>query len=63
MPTPSSMRMGADAIKFQTHVADAESTLDDQFRVPLVAKTPPVDHWRRMEFTREQGLNTLPTAN
>jgi len=46
---------GADAIKFQTHVADAESTLDDQFRVPLSGQDATRwDYWRRMEFTREQ---------
>ena len=47
---------GADAIKFQTHIAQAESTLKDQFRV---AGTFPqdatrLDYWRRMEFTPDQ---------
>jgi N,N'-diacetyllegionaminate synthase len=46
---------GADAIKFQTHIADAESTLDEQFRVQLSGQDATRwDYWRRMEFTRDQ---------
>jgi len=46
---------GADAVKFQTHIARHESTLDEPFR----AKIPGGDrtryeYWRRMEFTPEQ---------
>lgn len=45
-------KTGANAVKFQTHVADAESTLDEPFRVPL--DTPDetrMDYWRRTEFS------------
>ncbi len=46
---------GADAIKFQTHIADAESTLDEQFRIPLSGQDANRwAYWRRMEFTCEQ---------
>ena len=52
---------GADAIKFQTHIADAESTLDEAFRVKFSKQDATrFDYWRRMEFTSEQwsGLAT-----
>lgn len=64
---------GADAIKFQTHIAEAESTPGEPWRV----KFSPQDetryaYWRRMEFTeaqwqglaehaRERGLRFLST--
>lgn len=46
---------GADAVKFQTHIAEAESTPDEPWRVKfsLQDKTR-YDYWRRMEFTEEQ---------
>ena len=45
----------ADAIKFQTHVASEESTLEEPFRV-LFSKQDATryDYWRRMEFTPDQ---------
>jgi N-acetylneuraminate synthase len=46
---------GADAIKFQTHIAAEESTLDEPFRVTLSQQdTTRFEYWRRMEFTPEQ---------
>jgi N-acetylneuraminate synthase len=46
---------GADAVKFQTHIASAESTRDEEFRVPLSGQDATrIDYWRRMEFTAEQ---------
>ncbi len=46
---------GADAIKFQTHIADAESTLDEEFRVAFSKQDKTrYDYWKRMEFTPEQ---------
>ncbi len=46
---------GADAIKFQTHIAAAESTLDEQFRVKFSKQDATrFDYWKRMEFTSEQ---------
>ncbi len=45
---------GVDAIKFQTHIASAESTLDEKFRVPLSGQDATrYDYWKRMEFTKE----------
>lgn len=44
-----------DAVKFQTHVADAESTLDEQFRVNFSYEDATrYAYWQRMEFTAEQ---------
>jgi N-acetylneuraminate synthase len=46
---------GADAVKFQTHLASAESTLDEPFRVRFSRQDETrLDYWRRMEFTPEQ---------
>lgn len=46
---------GADAIKFQTHIAEAESTRDEPFRVRFSQQDATrFDYWRRMEFTPEQ---------
>jgi len=46
---------GADAIKFQTHIASAESTLDDEFRVKFSYQDQTrFDYWKRMEFTEQQ---------
>jgi N-acetylneuraminate synthase len=48
-------RAGADAVKFQTHLAAAESTSAEPFRI----RFSPQDadrhaYWKRMEFTAEQ---------
>lgn len=46
---------GLDAIKFQTHIAAAESTLDEPFRVKFSKQDETrYAYWKRMEFTREQ---------
>ena len=46
---------GADAIKFQTHIAAAESTLDEEFRVKFSKQDATrYGYWRRMEFEPEQ---------
>jgi len=46
---------GADAIKFQTHIAEEESTLDEPFRVKFSQQDATrYDYWKRMEFTEEQ---------
>ena len=48
-------RAGADAVKFQTHIASAESTPAEPWRVKfsLQDKTR-FDYWRRMEFSEDQ---------
>lgn len=46
---------GADAIKFQTHIAAAESTYDEAFRVKFSKQDATrYDYWHRMEFSAEQ---------
>jgi N,N'-diacetyllegionaminate synthase len=46
---------GADAVKFQTHIAAAESTLDEPFRVKFSKQDATrYGYWQRMEFTPEQ---------
>jgi N-acetylneuraminate synthase len=46
---------GADAVKFQTHIADAESTRDEPWRVAFSEQDAGrFDYWKRMEFTAEQ---------
>ena len=46
---------GADAIKFQTHIAAEESTPSEPWRIPFSKQdTSRYDYWRRMEFTFEQ---------
>jgi N,N'-diacetyllegionaminate synthase len=43
---------GVDAIKFQTHVASAESTRDESWRVNFSYEDASrFEYWRRMEFT------------
>jgi N-acetylneuraminate synthase len=65
---------GVDAIKFQTHLAARESSLDEPFRVALGGPDRTrYDYWKRMEFTeaqwvqlaahtRERGLMFLSSA-
>ena len=46
---------GADAVKFQTHIAAAESTRDEPWRVKFSPQDATrYDYWKRMEFTEEQ---------
>jgi N-acetylneuraminate synthase len=47
-------KTGADAVKFQTHIAAAESTRDDPFRVPIAGYVSRYEYWQAMEFTFEQ---------
>ena len=52
---------GADAVKFQTHIAQAESTPGEPWRVKFSRQDATrYDYWRRMEFSEEQwqGLRT-----
>ena len=45
-------KTGANAIKFQTHIANAESTLDEEFRIPMSSQYKNRwEYWKRMEFT------------
>jgi len=46
---------GADAVKFQTHIASAESTPGEQWRVKFSSQDETrYAYWKRMEFTESQ---------
>lgn len=46
---------GADGVKFQTHIAAAESTPAEPWRVKFSRQDATrYDYWKRMEFTEEQ---------
>ncbi|MCI0336611.1 MAG: N-acetylneuraminate synthase family protein [Acidobacteria bacterium] len=46
---------GVDVVKFQTHIAAAESTLSEPWRVKFSSQDATrYDYWKRMEFTEEQ---------
>ena len=46
---------GADAVKFQTHIAAAESSALEPWRVRFSPQDPSrYDYWKRTEFTEEQ---------
>lgn len=50
-------RAGADAVKFQTHIAEAESSPQEPWRVKFSPQDASrFDYWKRMEFTRQQWL-------
>ncbi len=54
-------RAGADAVKFQTHIAAAESTAAEPWRVKFSRQDATrFDYWKRMEFTADewQGLRS-----
>src|SRR5687768_9884132 len=45
---------GADAVKFQTHIAAAESTPSEPWRVRFSPQDETrYDYWRRMEFSED----------
>lgn len=46
---------GAHAVKFQTHIASAESTPSERFRVAFSRQDATrYDYWRRMEFAEDE---------
>lgn len=48
-------KTGADAIKFQTHIAVAESSIHEPFRVKFSKQDATrYEYWQRMEFSLEQ---------
>jgi N-acetylneuraminate synthase len=50
-------RAGADAVKFQTHIAAAESTPAEPWRVPFSPRDASrYDYWRRMEFNESEWM-------
>jgi len=49
---------GADAVKFQTHIASAESTPSEPWRIKFSKQDATrYDYWKRMEFSEEQWLD------
>jgi N-acetylneuraminate synthase len=55
---------GADAIKFQTHIAAAESTPGEPWRVKFSRQDATrYGYWQRMEFTEEQWRGLSAHAN
>ena len=48
---------GIDAIKFQTHIAEAESSIHEPFRIKFSNQDATrFNYWKRMEFTKEQWI-------
>jgi N,N'-diacetyllegionaminate synthase len=48
---------GVDAVKFQTHIAEAESSEFEPFRIQFSYEdNTRLDYWRRTEFTEEQWI-------
>lgn len=55
---------GADAVKFQTHIADEESTSSEPWRTKFSYQDETrLDYWRRMEFTEPQWLELKKHAD
>ncbi len=51
----SSAKAGADAIKFQLHLAEFESTPREKWRIKFSKQDKSrYDYWKRMEFSKEQ---------
>jgi N-acetylneuraminate synthase len=51
----AAVKGGADAVKFQTHIAEAESSPSEPWRVKFSPQDESrYDYWRRMEFSPEQ---------
>ena len=55
---------GVDAVKFQTHIAEIESTLDEPWRIVFSRQDQArFDYWKRMEFTPRQWQGLAEHAN
>ncbi|MFC4636290.1 N-acetylneuraminate synthase family protein [Dokdonia ponticola] len=49
---------GVNAIKFQTHIAQAESSIHEPFRIQFSKQDiTRYDYWKRMEFSQEQWID------
>lgn len=56
--------VGANAVKFQTHIADSESSFADKFRVNFSYEDKSrYEYWKRMEFTKKQWLELAKHAS
>lgn len=57
-------KTGVDAIKFQTHIANSESTYDEKFRVKFSKQDKTrFDYWKRMEFSFNEWKELKEHAN
>ena len=57
-------KTGVQAIKFQTHIAEAESSPNEKFRVNVFPQDENrYEYWRRMEFTEAQWVGLMKHAN
>jgi len=55
---------GAHAVKFQTHIAEAESTPEEPWRVKFSPQDATrFDYWKRMEFSEEQWIGLKQHAD
>ena len=55
---------GADAVKFQTHIAAEESTPGEPWRIKFSKQDESrFDYWKRMEFTHDQWLGLKQHAD
>ena len=55
---------GADAVKFQCHIANEESTLDEKFRVKFSYEDKTrYDYWERMEFKKDEWFGLMQHAS
>lgn len=54
---------GCDAVKFQIHFAEDESTINDKFRTKFsVQDKTRFDYWKRIEFTESQWISLADHA-
>ena len=50
-----SKKAGVDYVKFQTHIAEAESTYNEKFRIKFSKKFKSrFDYWKSLEFSIEE---------
>ncbi|NQY05952.1 MAG: N-acetylneuraminate synthase family protein [Flavobacteriaceae bacterium] len=50
-------KTGVDAIKFQTHIAEAESSIHEPFRIKFSKQdNTRFDYWKRMSFSKNQWI-------
>jgi len=57
-------KTGASSIKFQTHIAHAETTIHEPWRVKFSTQDKTrYDYWKRMEFSEEQWHELKSHAN
>jgi N-acetylneuraminate synthase len=56
-------KAGANIIKFQTHLAADESTINEPFRVKNRKFKNRIDYWKQMEFTKKNWIQIISECN